>query len=193
MLSKPQTRFFEVEVDFVNAPGCRFFVAAKEGSSCSASKITRPNVTRWRTQRKPHFQARATSGVPVPVFMLSQQDHEIQSYTVTGRAKAVFSEDHLAGYLSFPMGPFLAPRALWLACGVHLICDKSEDGSALMDGPKISLGTSVNGDFKQQRRPAFPTQILFVLCLQTVPAVRSRRNFLAQIETAFCRQFRPCF
>jgi hypothetical protein len=45
MLSKPQTRFFGVEVGLHDAPGCRFFLTAKEGSTCSASRTTNERLS----------------------------------------------------------------------------------------------------------------------------------------------------
>ncbi len=51
---KFQPRFFGVEAAVFNATCRCFFLAAKEGASCSASRITNPKVTRWRAahQRK---------------------------------------------------------------------------------------------------------------------------------------------
>ena len=52
VFSKPQTRFFGVEVGQLDAPCCRFFLAAKMGSSCSASRITNERLSAFREGSK---------------------------------------------------------------------------------------------------------------------------------------------
>ena len=53
VFSKPQTRFFGVEVGQLDAPCCRFFLAAKVvGSSCSASRITHERLSVFREDGK---------------------------------------------------------------------------------------------------------------------------------------------
>jgi hypothetical protein len=52
VFSKPQTHFFEVEVVLLDAPWCRFFLATKVTSSCSAGRIKNQRVSAFHENGK---------------------------------------------------------------------------------------------------------------------------------------------
>ncbi len=71
LFSKPQTRFFGVEVGQLDAPGCRFFLAAKECLSCSASRITNERLSAF------HEGGKLPGGMAAAVHFLQLADVDL--------------------------------------------------------------------------------------------------------------------